>query len=116
NPAQKLVGTEEADIIHGTTSANTITGGAGADKIYLGELDGAVDTVILNNIASSDLIFDFEVGTDQIDISSLISGSEAVSIDTVSGNSTIEVDGSIVATIMGVESGLSYDADTQIVS
>ncbi len=116
DPAQKLVGTDEADIIRGTTSANTITGGAGADKIYLGELDGAVDTVILDNIASSDLIYDFEVGTDQIDLSALISGSESVSIDTVSGNSTIEVDGSIVATIMGVEAGLSYDTDTQIVS
>jgi len=79
-------------------------------------LDGAVDTVILDNIASSDLIYDFEVGIDQIDLSALISGSESVNIDTVSGNSTIEVDGSIVATIMGVEAGLSYDTDSQIVS
>jgi hypothetical protein len=116
DPAQKLVGTDEADIIRGTTSANTITGGAGADKIYLGTTDGAVDTVILDNIASSDLIYDFEVGIDQIDLSALMSGSESVNIDTVSGNSTIEVDGSIVATIMGVEGGLSYDTDSHIVS
>jgi hypothetical protein len=124
DPAQTLVGTSESEIIRGTTGADTIIGGGGVDSIYLGSSDGASDTVrldtydLVGNAALADLIYEFEVGTDKLDLSNIASASSTVEIDTASdlGNSIVIVDGSIAAVVMGVDNGLVHDVDLNSIS
>jgi len=124
DPAQTLVGTSESEIIRGTTGADVIIGGGGVDSIYLGSSDGASDTVgldtydLVGNAASADLIYEFEVGTDKLDLNNIASTSSIVEIDTESdsGNSIVIVDGSIAAVVMGVDNGLGHDVDLNSIS
>ncbi|MGB0799135.1 MAG: calcium-binding protein, partial [Planktomarina sp.] len=61
-----------ADKLVGGAGSDTIIGGAGTDQMWGGDwgADGAADTFVVSAGGGKDLIHDFEVGTDILDLSS----------------------------------------------
>jgi hypothetical protein len=84
-----LIGSTAGDIITGNNGTDTINGLAGADTIVLTETTAAIDTVVIGNGQTSDVVTDFVVGTggDQVDfdltalnIAAAIAGNETDTI------------------------------------
>ena len=77
--ANKLEGLAGSDIISGQGGADMLVGGMGADSLYLGLLDTSADVVVYTAATEStntgantyDTIYEFERGTDKIDVSAL---------------------------------------------
>ncbi len=67
----RIDGGEGADKIVGGTGADTISGGAGNDHLWGGQwrADNAADTFVVQAGTGRDMIHDFEVGVDRIDLS-----------------------------------------------
>lgn len=72
----RLDGGSGDDTLFGEAGADTLIGGLGKDDLYGGR-DGNIDTFVFNDIAESgfrkkaDVIHDFEVGIDKIDLSGM---------------------------------------------
>ena len=58
------------DRLLGLSGADTLEGGTGNDILQGGTADGAVDRFVFNSGDGSDLITDFELGVDLIDLTS----------------------------------------------
>ena len=70
--ADRLYGGEGDDKIVGGSGSDTLEGGAGNDHLWGGTWvqDGSADTFVMNAGGGRDMIHDFEVAQDQIDLSS----------------------------------------------
>ncbi|PCH92773.1 MAG: hypothetical protein COB84_10205 [Rhodobacteraceae bacterium] len=67
-----MYGGEGDDKIVGGSGSDTLEGGAGNDHLWGGTWvqDGSADTFVMNAGGGRDMIHDFEVAQDQIDLSS----------------------------------------------
>ncbi len=69
----KLFGGAGADLLMGGAGVDEITGGAGNDWLWGGDMtgagDGVADTFIFGSSWGGDVIWDFENGTDRLDVS-----------------------------------------------
>ncbi len=79
-----------------------LTGGQGTDALYGnsgGGADGAVDTFAFTNNWGTDFVFDFEVGTDKLDmtgVSSVFTATD-LTITSNSGNAIISFGGNVIS-------------------
>lgn len=78
-----LVGNAGDDVLVGGLGADTMTGSTGFDVLYANAgsgADGAVDTFVMTADWGTDILFDFENGTDKIDMSALGTSFDALTI------------------------------------
>jgi Ca2+-binding RTX toxin-like protein len=64
-----ILGDAADNTITGTSMADTITGGAGADRITLGS---GRDTLVFNSLSGADIIADYVVADDSIQLSAAV--------------------------------------------
>ncbi|WP_142850628.1 calcium-binding protein [Telmatospirillum sp. J64-1] len=107
-------GSKGDDVIHAVDGDNVITGGAGADTLYSG---AGADTFVYTSIDDKgDVIKNFEVGSDMLDLRPLMSsvnakaGGDYVSLVQQGNDTLVKVDvtgtgqaGDTLATIEGVD-------------
>ncbi|NBT32392.1 MAG: calcium-binding protein, partial [Rhodobacteraceae bacterium] len=95
------------DNLFGDEGQDTINGGAGNDKLTGG---ADADTFVFELGGGSDVINDFEVGIDKIDLSdfALTAFDPAATYDYVDGNLVITFDGGEVLTVLNVEGTIAF--------
>ena len=69
NGNDMITGSDLADTIFGGAGEDTLIGGMGNDILDLGAADGDADTVVATLDGGEDMVFNFEVAHDQIDVS-----------------------------------------------
>jgi len=97
-------GSDLADVIFGGAGEDTLIGNGGNDILDLGAFDGDVDTVVATFMGGDDMVLNFEVAHDQIDVTlfdfgdfseiqPLISTNGTDAVVTLPGGSTITLTG-----------------------
>lgn len=86
------------DVLRGGKGGDQLKGGPGKDRLFGGQ--GADQFVIANN-GSFDVIADFQVGTDQIQLGG-ISFADISFLETQAGATLIQVDGNTIARVKNV--------------
>jgi Ca2+-binding RTX toxin-like protein len=89
------------DVLVGGSGADRLTGGAGIDALYGnggGGGDGAIDTFVFTSNWGTDFVFDFERGTDRLDLSALGINFGALSLtNTTDGHSYVSFGVNLIA-------------------
>ncbi|WOI57445.1 DUF4114 domain-containing protein [Palleronia sp. LCG004] len=109
-----LDGGSDADKIVGGAGSDRLSGGNGNDHLWGGEwhADGAADTFVFERGSGRDMIHDFEVGVDRIDLSSWNLGTEDLADCIVDKNWSTEIvlsgadDTLILKAVAGTELGM----------
>ena len=96
-----VTGNAGNDVLVGGTGADVLTGGAGIDAIYAnsgGGGDGALDRVVYGATGwGTDFVFDFEAGTDKLDMSALGTSFASLSIANVDGHAYVSLGADLIA-------------------
>jgi Ca2+-binding RTX toxin-like protein len=96
-----ITGNSGDDTLVGEAGADTLTGGLGTDALYGNSGnggDGAVDTFVFTNNWGTDFVFDFEDGTDKLDMSALgITFADLTITDTPDGHAHISYQGNLIS-------------------
>lgn len=95
-----LIGNAGDDVLVGGAGADTLTGGLGFDVLYAnagGGADGAVDTFVMTASWGTDILFDFENGTDKIDMSALGTNFAALTITTDGAHAHIRLGSDLIS-------------------
>lgn len=111
-----------------STAAHTITGGTGADRIYLSAAAG-VDTIVIGENESTasawDVISNFATGADKLDLSgtptggvtaNLTSGTVATGVTATAVAGALTITGAVVGSTISLSSVLTYLANNATVS
>ncbi|GAA6163668.1 hypothetical protein NBRC116590_13720 [Pelagimonas sp. KU-00592-HH] len=120
-----LVGGKDNDVLNGGNEGDILRGDAGADRLYgqkgKDRLDGGWghDTLVGGDGADVfvidgkgvDRINDMQIGKDTIDLSGFADGSVYSVADDGTGNTSLSVDGTLVAVLKGIDAGDLSDAD-----
>jgi Ca2+-binding RTX toxin-like protein len=99
-----LVGGAGNDTLVGGSGVDHLTGGAGTDNLYGNNGtggDGAADTFIFAASWGTDFVYDFEPGTDKLDLTALHLQPASVHITSSGTNAQVDIGGADLIVVVG---------------
>jgi serralysin len=105
-----ITGSTGNDVLVGGSGADRLTGGAGIDALYGnggGGGDGAIDTFVFTSNWGTDFVFDFERGTDKLDLSALGINFAALTLTNTSDGHCYITNGVNLIAVANLGGGLS---------